>query len=168
MRGTNRSFNIVALTVIFLASTACGQQVVATADSPAGFVDGECQPTMPTEEFAPPEPYASSRQSAGLIWYGSDDLWTALSLDGNHGGRKSVWWSVNFPGGAVESQPAISVTWRQLDGDTVHTHDNDGTNAYTAEDGWFMISGIDPPDPGCWEVTATYKGASLSYVYEKA
>jgi hypothetical protein len=30
-----------------------------------------------------------------------------------------------------------------------------------------MIAGIDPDEPGCWEVEATYKGASLGYVYEK-
>ena len=41
-----------------------------------------------------------------------------------------------------------------------------GTNAYTPEDRWFMIAGIDPNTPGCWRVTATYKGATLSYVYE--
>lgn len=28
------------------------------------------------------------------------------------------------------------------------------------------MNGIDPEEPGCWEVTATYRGASLSYVYE--
>lgn len=30
-----------------------------------------------------------------------------------------------------------------------------------------MIAGIDPNEAGCWEVEATYKGATLSYVYEK-
>ncbi len=29
-----------------------------------------------------------------------------------------------------------------------------------------MINGIDPDEPECWEVTATYKGATLGYVYE--
>jgi hypothetical protein len=28
-----------------------------------------------------------------------------------------------------------------------------------------MIAGIDPSGSGCWRVTATYKGAELSYVY---
>lgn len=40
-----------------------------------------------------------------------------------------------------------------------------GTNAHTTADGWFMIAGIDPDIPGCWQVTATYRGAELSYVY---
>ncbi len=40
-----------------------------------------------------------------------------------------------------------------------------GTNASTFEDGVFMIAGIDPEIPGCWQVTATYRDAELSYVY---
>jgi hypothetical protein len=41
------------------------------------------------------------------------------------------------------------------------------TNAFTPEDGSFMIVGFDPNSPGCWEVTASYKGTTLSYVYER-
>ena len=41
-----------------------------------------------------------------------------------------------------------------------------GTNAYTVADGWFMMAGIDPQDPGCWQATAEYRGASLRYVFE--
>lgn len=41
-----------------------------------------------------------------------------------------------------------------------------GANASTDADGWFMIAdGADPRTPGCWEVTATYEGAILTYVY---
>jgi hypothetical protein len=98
-------------------------------------------------------------------WYGTHDLWTVLETDGSYGIRKSVWWSANFPGGAVEERPEVLVTWRRLDREESElTNDLDATNAYTAEDGWFMIAGIDPEERGCWEITATYKGASLSYV----
>ena len=31
---------------------------------------------------------------------------------------------------------------------------------------WFLIAGIDPMDPGCWQASAGYKGAELTYVYE--
>ncbi|MGH3951108.1 MAG: hypothetical protein ACRDSE_18665 [Pseudonocardiaceae bacterium] len=60
------------------------------------------------------------------------------------------------------------MTWTRLDTDQFVVIDNGGkaTNAYTPEEGWFMIAGIDPDQPGCWEVEATYKGASLR-VYEK-
>jgi hypothetical protein len=79
--------------------------------------------------------------------------------------RKSVWWSVNFPGGSVEQQPDIAVTWQRLDKPAESLRADSGTNAFTAEEGSFMIAGIDPPSAGCWKVTASYRGASLSYVY---
>lgn len=98
-------------------------------------------------------------------WYGTSDLWTVLETDGSYGPRKSVWWSANFPGGVDEERPEVLVTWRRLDREApILSNDSAATNAYTAEYGWFMIAGIDPEDPGCWEITATYKGATLSYV----
>jgi hypothetical protein len=57
----------------------------------------------------------------------------------------------------------------RLDGEEQLTVANDrSTNAYTPEHGWFMITGPEGPLPaGCWQVDATYKGAALTYVYEK-
>lgn len=79
-----------------------------------------------------------------------------------------MWWSPSFPGGREESQPKIDVVWQRLDSDDPPiSNKGRGTNAHTPEDGWFMIAGIDPDEAGCWQVTATYKGADLSYVYER-
>lgn len=97
------------------------------------------------------------------FWFGTSDLWTILST-GYHP-RKSVWWSDNFPGGRVEQSPPIVVTWKRLDADRPLITETRGTNAFTLDEGWFMIAGIDPEEPGCWQVTARYKGAELSYVY---
>lgn len=131
----------------------------------------DCPVTIPVPgEFTAPDPYPATHPDAGLAWYGADGLWTALAVDGVHGQRKSVWWSTNFPGGDQEERPALQVTWTRLDADppVVHRHDEPGTNAFTGDEGWFMISGIDPPDAGCWHVEATYKGATLGYVYEQS
>ena len=134
-----------------------------------GYADGQCMPTIPTEEFVPPEPYIPSRAADGLVWHGTNEIWTALSINGDHSPRKSVWWSVNFPGGTVEESPVILVEWTRLDTNApAITNGSVGTNAYTDEDGWFIIGGIDPDVGGCWRVTATYKGASMSYVYERS
>lgn len=139
-----------------------------TNTTPATPTTAACPVTIPVEgAFSPPEPWPADYPHEGMVWFGSDDLWTTLSLDGDHDPRKSVWWSANFPGGQEEEQPPLDVVWRRLDGDEVHVHDEDATNAYTVEEGWFMMQGIDPDTAGCWEVTATYKGATLSYVYER-
>lgn len=126
-----------------------------------------CPWTRPEEDpFVPPSPYPS-KPPDGFFWYGTDALWTALPIDGDYGERKSVWWSVNFPGGGTEEDPNIDVEWRARGlAVPLRTTQGPGTNAYTDADGWFMIAdGSDPRTPGCWEVAATYKGATLSYVY---
>jgi hypothetical protein len=30
--------------------------------------------------------------------------------------------------------------------------------------GWLMLTGVDFPDPGCWEITASYLGQTLKFV----
>lgn len=134
-----------------------------------GFVVSEPENVTYSEHFPAPDVWPSQYPYEGMVWYGSEELWTALSVDGEHSPRKSAWWSVNFPGGIVEEQPEVSVTWTRLDTDPPVVIDNGGeaTNAYTPEEGWFMIAGIDPGEAGCWEVEASYKGATLSYVYEE-
>lgn len=78
-----------------------------------------------------------------------------------------MFWSAEFPGGVQEPEPSLGVTYRRLDAEQPPvSNDLKATNGLTAEDGWFMIGGINPDQPGCWEVTATYKGSTLSYVYE--
>ena len=122
-----------------------------------------------SEHFPAPEPWPSEYPHDAMVWHGTEELWTALAVDGDHGGRKSVWWSVNFPGGIEEEQPEVSVTWTRLDTKEPIVIDNGdmATNAFTQEEGWFMIAGIDPSQSGCWKVEATYKGTSHSYVYER-
>jgi hypothetical protein len=101
-----------------------------------------------------------------MVWFGKDELWTALSTDGISEGRRSVWWSANFTDPGIEPSPDITVTYTPLNIATGQTIVNDGgTNASTPEDGLFIIAGSEPDIDGCWLVTAIYKNASLSYIY---
>jgi len=160
----------IAALVLSLLALSCGG--APESNEEAGATENLCPITVPDGGFTPPAgypPLPSTSDSGNDVWFGSDALWTVLPTDGQYEARKSVWWSVQFPGGAIEEQPPVSVTWTRLDGagnPMTHSHDV-GTNAYTPVDGWFMISGIDPDEPGCWQVDASYKGASLTYVYER-
>ena len=139
------------------------------SESPASPVAASCATTIPSQPgFQPSDPWPATYPFEGWVWYGTEELWTFLDIDGDHGRRKSVWWSVHFGGAALEPTPDIGVVWRRIDGDSplVIEEEAPGTNAHTDDHGWAMMNGIDPEDPGCWEVTATYRGATLSYVYE--
>lgn len=128
----------------------------------------DCVVTIPpSEQPSLPTTGPDDRPPAGQGWIGTPDLWTALPYSGTHVQRKSAWWSEKFPGGSVEEQPPIQVTWTALGAEDRPqiVAPSPGTNAHSADTGWFMINGIDPDEPGCWEVTAEYKGSELSYVY---
>jgi len=179
--------------VVFDVSLALGDRLVYTEFDADGevihwghesfrgeAVTGSCPVTYPLDSpFTPPPPRLDpgmgsppSGANPGIVyaWYGSEDLWTYVPIDGTHNiDRQTVtkgpFWSANFPGGRVEGEPEISVTMRRLDGVGEWANNGRGTNAYTEPDGWFMFAGH-TLELGCWEVTATYKGATLTYVYE--
>jgi hypothetical protein len=143
--------------------------VVVPTEIAASFLRFDCPVTVPTRSgYLAPEPWpAHYPLDDDLVWYGTDGLWTVLPAEpSDYVPRKSVWWSANFPGGATEEEPDISVFWQRLDADAARIHQFEGTNALTGEEGWFMIAGFDPPEPGCWRVTASYKGSTLTYVYD--
>jgi hypothetical protein len=164
----------VPLVVVLQAGTGTGP-ITSTGPndvakpSPDGSGSFDCPVTLPaTLPLSAPESHPDQPGNPEMAWYGTEDLWTALPIDGDYGPRKSVWWSSSFAGGGIEQTPAIDVVWERLDADDPPiTNDGYGTNAHTVADGWFMIAGSDPDEPGCWRVTARYAGSSLSYVYER-
>jgi hypothetical protein len=61
-----------------------------------------------------------------------------------------------------DPQPAISVVGTRLDAPGTFTA-GPGTNA-SADFGQAMLAGVEIPSPGCWQITASYGGAVLSFV----
>ena len=83
-------------------------------------------------------------------------------------GEKTWWFSQHFVDPSMESSPRIAVTAQRLDnggGSDPILLAESGTNA-SADFGLAMLVGLQVPSQGCWELTATYKGHSLSYVIE--
>jgi hypothetical protein len=136
-----------------------------------------CPVTAPTETFVAPAP-APERppESYQAEWYGTRSLWTMLDRDGevwaslpegpDGFGQKTFWWSVEWDSDA-EPQPEISVTGRRLDAPGQFKSEGRGTNAF-ADFGAAMLVGVTIPTTGCWELTGTYRGESLSYVVQVA
>ncbi|MEE8332003.1 MAG: hypothetical protein V3R84_09555 [Acidimicrobiia bacterium] len=161
---------VVLLLAVGLIAGSCASESEGVpapglgAAEPVTTEQFECPVTVPNA-FTPPDPYP--RAATFGVWHGTAELWTVLGPDGEYLVTKGLWWSRNFPGGAEEEQPDISIVAVRLDADAPQmTSAHPGTNAHTPQDRWFMINGVDPEASGCWELTATYKGASLTYVYE--
>jgi hypothetical protein len=146
-----------------------------TAPSGLEDVPKSCPMTVPGDDaFTPASKAPDDPPSVyEFVWYGTPDLWTMINRKGEINskrwlqGDRTFWWSENYsPGDPAE----FTVTAERLDG-----------SAPTVQSGAAAGSGFNPfmlapthesvtvvwvelPDPGCWRLTAEYKGASLSYV----
>lgn len=143
----------------------------AGASTPAVTDQIGCSVTRPVPAFVPPSPYpAAAPPLYESEWFGSEALWTMVERDGGVFGPqaitlgvKTLWWSSDWPGMRAEPEPAITVVGTRLDGPGSFTVD-DATNAYREDFGEAMLVGVEFPTAGCWQLTARYGDAVLSYV----
>jgi hypothetical protein len=139
------------------------------------LTSAQCLTTLaPNPPFVPPVPYQSSAPNS-LFWYGTEALWTALPFDGKwpaFGKKEDGWvyrtklvfWHRGFDW-HTENKPDLIVTGERLDGDapTIAVAHANAVFLPTRE-GAGMMTLIDIPKAGCWEITAHYKGHDLSFV----
>ena len=130
--------------------------------------------TQPEPAFVPPKRFVATPPAYyESTWYGSAHLWTMLHDGGEVWGpwlsasppglpQKTFWWSVDWVV-RDELEPDITVTGQRLDRPGSFRYGPPGTNA-SADFGTAMLVGIDIPSYGCWEITARYREARLSYV----
>ena len=118
------------------------------------------------------EPFSPVAPWKGIFWFGSEHLWTALHEDGVWAGlplnpdgytQKIMWWSslYDLPN---EPEPALVVTGRRLDGEAPALRFYGATNAMAEDIGEAMLTGVEFPTLGCWEVTGQYKKTGLTFV----
>jgi hypothetical protein len=171
--GSASASGTASTTIPSASPTDTAPPSVVVASRP--HVPATCHLTKPTHPFVPPAGYFAPARPPAYYdsdWYGSARLWTMLRHGGEvwyglpHGpnglGQKTFWWSADFDVNH-ENQPAISVTGRQLDGPGRFVSPAPGTNA-GADFGSAMLIGVAVPTTGCWQITATYRHASLSFV----
>jgi len=100
-------------------------------------------------------------------------LWTMLELDGEvwdaanalFAARvKMFFWSSNWAGMREEQEPGLTVVATRLDGPGTVTADHATNASADSLGGQAMLTGIEFPTPGCWQLTAQYGDAVLSYI----
>jgi hypothetical protein len=170
------------LTVAFLASIAPGPlrapgKLTPPADSirqtrkvPSSLPEN-CPVTQPpAEAFLPPPPYPSQHSSDGF-WFGSEKLWVQLPKDGiwhlSHDGpdaafgQKIQWWRKDYEW-RTDMPSKLKVTGERIDAPApplTSRSDASGTTGHS-----FIMSGLDIPTRGCWQVTGNYAGDKLAFV----
>lgn len=149
--------------------------LTATAESElvSSIPPADCPVTLPSDPaFNAPEPYASLAPWPGIFWYGAEHLWTALHENGVWEGlpknpdgytQKIMWWSRLYSL-KDELEPALVVMGRRLDATSPALRFYGTTNAMADDIGEAMLTGVEFPTAGCWEVTGQYKKSGLTFV----
>ena len=149
--------------------------VTAQTEMAASLPPEDCSVTTATKNvaFTAPDPYSPDAPwDDGFFWFGTKGLWTALHMDGVWKGlpdnphgytQKIMWWSKLFVL-EDEPEPALVVTGRRLDAEVPPLQFYGATNAMAGDIKTAMLTGVDFPTLGCWEVTGEYKKSQLTFV----
>jgi hypothetical protein len=149
-----RSFAIVASLFVFAACASA--QCPVTVESNTSFV--------------PPSPYKAS--APGGFLHGTVSLWTWVSNDpdwwrGPAGGAvpymaKLVYWRAGFDM-RTEPDPGLTIIARRLDAEAplVNGEHASAVQLPNSPGSMAMMTGIDLPTWGCWQITAHYKNEAL-------
>ena len=122
------------------------------------------QPPRPA--FVPPAPYPKSVN--GGFYYGTPKLWVYVFNSPWRGPvwdigirEKVSWWAEGYD--SHRNPPPLIITGRRIDGESAPliaranwSNLNDGTS--------FIMSGVNFPKPGCWEITGLLNGAETKFV----
>jgi hypothetical protein len=124
---------------------------------------------QPNRLFFPPAGY-DQYQITGAFWYGNDSLWTIIHPHrwraGGNDGAKLPFWRRGFDWKSVDKL-RLAVVARRVDAfaplvwaDGISSTSIDGSNAPGR---MAMLTGIDIPIAGCWEISAHYLDQTLAY-----
>ena len=142
--------------------------LTACTSAPDNNAVSECPVTTPSQQSST---LPIDIEYEGRFWYGTPALWTNLPTDGiwselphDDDGyvQKAVFWREGFVA-LDELNPALTVSGRRLDTSAPTFSFSDATHGWD-DTGDFMLMGISIPTEGCWEITAEYQDAQLSFV----
>ena len=176
MRILQQSLSVVLLSVLpilVLQQRASAAQGAETDNRPAN-----CRMTLPSDgRFLPPSSFPREPDNgAGVFsfWFGTEKLWTVLPADGTWRSwaspkpddfvysNKLPWFRVHPAFSQEDGQ--LTVTGKRLDGPAPAFTASFASNASRRDDVNAMImSGVNVPTFGCWEITGHYKDQELTF-----
>ena len=131
----------------------------------SAFAAPFCPITQGSDSIGPPFPRSEN-------WYGGESFAVQLPANGTwltaRDGAlipvKLFWWSAGFRPGMEAS---LTVEIRSLNDQPMTARVSRPTNAHSDSlGGWTMLTGIEFPDPGCWEISGQYLGQRLSFIVQ--
>jgi hypothetical protein len=149
-----------------------GCSLIAQYSNAHEHIPSSCPVTKePDPPFVPPAPYPE--KEAGRFWLGTNALWTSLAEDGIWRGivspsgmrDKFWWWREGWEPDTDwrDHDPGLIVTARRLDADAPVVQVPEATNGKLGS-GWAMLTMLELPTSGCWEITGNYRSEHVSMV----
>jgi hypothetical protein len=150
------------------------QVSVAQSRSRIATVPDTCPVTKSSDHpFVPPLPY-SANPSEGSFWYGSDRLWTFLPLNGTWGRlghytpddptfrQKLFFWRQGYDA-HNEPRAKLTVTGKRIDSAAPPLLSDESHGGWRGNDS-FIVTGINFPTAGCWQITGHYENDEVTFV----
>jgi len=161
---------LLLLCLLIVSAVSLGQDQPNTP-----VVPDTCPVTKPAEKpFVPSAPHPPE-PPRDEFWFGTDKLWTALPTTGTWYGlphftpddptfrQKLGFWRQGYDPRS-EPQPNLTVKGKRLDSSAAPLKSDDHANGGWTADDQFIITGINFPTIGCWEITANYQNDRLTFV----
>jgi hypothetical protein len=161
--------------LVFVVALVAGLAVSGQAQAPSPDVQvfASCPVTpRPAPAFVPPAPYPEQAPDRRSFWFGTPRLWTFLRDDGFWGAlprgerglrNKVFWWRPGFSG-RTEPRPQLVVTGRRLGAPGWFAAEPATNASHPSFGGSTMLTMVEVPASGCWELTGEYAGESISFV----
>lgn len=150
------------------AASARQTKAVSASASPS------CPVTQqPVQAFLPPLPYPGEHASTAF-WFGSERLW--IQLPTNETGihlphyrptdtafrQKTQWWRKGYDW-RRERAPKLTITGRRLDSSALPIVSDDHANVGRMGDHAFVMSGVNFPTLGSWQISGDYNDDKLTF-----
>ena len=143
---------------VALAFAICSTRVLA-ADT--------CPMTKPPDPaFVPPSSYPKPGPES--FYVGTPKLWVLVYASPwsgpvwSEGYRQEIAWYSQGYKAKADPKPAIAISGRRLDGNAPPMVVTGANGSWTTVD--FIMSGVNFPTTGCWEITGKFKGAEVKFV----
>lgn len=133
-----------------------------------------CPVTQPSAHpFVPPRPYPAT-PGPGYFWFGAEKLWTIVPTNGTWNRlphytpddptfrQKLLYWSAGFQARS-EPQPALLITGKRLDAPAPPLASDQANGSWRDPNQSFIVTAINLPTLGCWQITARYHEQTLSF-----
>lgn len=136
-------------------------------------VPRSCPATLPpARAFVPPPPYPSEHTLTGF-WFGSEKLWVQLPTSGTWSHlshyrptdtafrQKIQWWRKGYDW-RTDIPSKLVITGKRLDANAPPLVSESNASGTTGQA--FIMSGLDIPTLGCWQITGDFAGDKLTFV----